>query len=424
MNQSASYGKSRFGANIRKFMKLEASAGLILMGAMLLAMIVKNSPLSPAYQALLLLEGEVRLGSLSIAKPLLLWVNDLWMAVFFFLVGMEIKREWIEGHLSDRSQIALPAIAAIGGIVVPTAIYSALNWGDPVAMQGWAVPTATDIAFALGVLALLGSRIPVSLKVFLMTLAVLDDLAAIVLIAVFYTTQLSLISLSLAGIAIAALVVLNRLGVTRIAAYIVVGIALWVFVLKSGVHATLAGVALAMAIPAKGRESQDEPPLRHLIHALHPWVAFAILPAFAFVNAGIDFGELRWDRLIGSVPLGIACGLLFGKQIGVFAFSWLTIKLGFAKLPAGSSWLQLYGIAVLCGIGFTMSLFIGSLAFAEGGAGYARADRFAIVASSLLAGILGYLLLRFGQTGSVTGERDTHGIRSDVGRDRLDAGHI
>ena len=322
------------------------------------------------------------------------------MAVFFFLVGMEIKREWIEGHLSDRSQIALPAIAALGGIVVPAAIYSVLNWGDPVAMKGWAVPTATDIAFALGVLALLGSRVPVGLKVFLMMLAVLDDLAAIVLIAVFYTTQLSFTSLLLAGTAIAVLVILNRIGVKRIAAFVLVGIALWVFVLKSGVHATLAGVALAMAIPAKSNAPREDPPLRHLIHALHPWVAFAVLPAFAFCNAGINFGELCWDSLTETEPLGIACGLILGKQIGVFTFSWLTIKLGLAKLPAGASWLQLYGIAVLCGIGFTMSLFIGSLAFAEGGAGYARADRFAIVASSLVAGVLGYLLLRFGRTGS------------------------
>lgn len=401
MNQSASYGKSRFGDNIRKFMKLEASAGLVLMGAMVLAMIVKNSPLSPAYQALLLLEGEVRLGSLSIAKPLLLWVNDLWMAIFFFLVGMEIKREWIEGYLADRSQLTLPAIAALGGIIVPGAIYASLNWGDAAALKGWAIPTATDIAFALGVLALLGSRVPVGLKVFLMTLAVLDDLAAIVLIALFYTENLSSTSLMLAGTALTGLIVLNRAGVTRIAAYIVVGIALWVFVLKSGVHATLAGVALAMAIPAKGRESQDEPPLRHLIHALHPWVAFAILPAFAFVNAGIDFGELRWDRALGPVPLGIGLGLFLGKQAGVFVFSWVTIRTGLARLPVGSSWLQLYGVAVLCGIGFTMSLFIGSLAFAEGGAGYARADRLAIVVGSVLSGIVGYAILRFGSSPSI-----------------------
>ena len=394
MNAPDSRGIERFGENIRAFMKLESSGGLILMAAMVLAMVVKNSPLSSSYQALLVLEGEIRLGGLSIQKPLLLWVNDLWMAIFFFLVGMEIKREWIEGHLSDRSQIALPAIAALGGIAVPASIYAAFNWGDPVALQGWAVPTATDIAFALGVLALLGSRVPVGLKVFLMTLAVLDDLAAIIVIAVLYTSQLSLSSLLLAGLAIAALVTMNRTGVVRIAAYVLVGIALWVFVLKSGVHATLAGVALAMAIPGKAKSPDEIPPLRHLIHVLHPWVAFGILPAFAFVNAGIDFGELKWERVLGSVPVGIALGLFLGKPIGVFAFSWATIKLGVARLPENSSWLQLFGVATLCGIGFTMSLFIGSLAFEGGGAGYARPDRFAIVAGSLLSAIVGYLVLR------------------------------
>ena len=409
MSSSAGQSIARFGDNIRRFIKLESSAGLILMAATILAMIVKNSPLATAYQSLLLLEGEVRFGSLAIQKPLLLWVNDFWMAIFFFLVGMEIKREWIEGYLSDRSQIVLPAIAALGGIAVPAAIYAVLNWGDPVTMKGWAIPTATDIAFALGVLALLGSRVPVALKVFLMTLAVLDDLAAIILIAVFYTTKLSLGSLLLASAAIAILVILNRAGVTRIAAFILVGVALWVFVLKSGVHATLAGVVLAMAIPAKGKEPGDMAPLRHLIHALHPWVAFAILPAFAFFNAGIDFGELRWGSLLEGVPIGIACGLFFGKQLGVFTFSWLTIKLGFAKLPAGSTWVQLYGISALCGIGFTMSLFIGSLAFAEGGSGYARADRFAIVAASLLAGVVGYLILRFCRTGPGDGTVSSHG---------------
>jgi NhaA family Na+:H+ antiporter len=409
MSNSAGQSIARFGDNIRRFIKLESSAGLILMAATILAMIVKNSPLATVYQSLLLLDGEVRVGSLAVQKPLLLWVNDFWMAIFFFLVGMEIKREWIEGYLSDRSQIVLPAIAALGGIVVPATIYAVFNWGDPVTMRGWAVPTATDIAFALGVLALLGSRVPVGLKVFLMTLAVLDDLAAIILIAIFYTTQLSMGSLLLASVAIAILIILNRAGVTRIAAFVLVGVALWVFVLKSGVHATLAGVVLAMAIPAKGKEPGDTPPLRHLIHALHPWVAFAILPAFAFCNAGIDFGELRWDRLLEGVPIGIACGLFFGKQLGVFTFSWLTIKLGFAKLPAGSTWVQLYGISALCGIGFTMSLFIGSLAFAEGGSGYARADRFAIVAASLLAGVVGYLILRFCRTGPGDGTVSSHG---------------
>ncbi len=389
-----------FGENIRRFLKLESAAGLVLIGATIAAMLVKNSSLSSAYQALLLLEGQLRVGTLSIEKPVFLWVNDLWMAVFFFLVGMEIKREFIEGYLSDRSQIVLPLIGAVGGIVVPASIYVMLNWGDPAALKGWAVPTATDIAFALGILALLGPRVPVALKVFLMTLAVLDDFAAIVVIAVLYTTQLSMSSLALAGTAAAVLLILNRAGVTRIAAYVLVGIALWVFVLKSGVHATLAGVVLAMAIPGKSATPGETPLLRHLIHALHPWVAFGILPAFAFVNAGIDFGELRWERMLGSVPLGIVMGLFLGKQFGVFAFSWAAIRFGFARLPDGVTWMQLYGVAALCGVGFTMSLFIGSLAFAEGGSGYARPDRFAIILASMLSGITGYLILRFNTRGS------------------------
>lgn len=389
---------SPFGENIRKFVSLEAAAGLVLLAAAVLAMLVKNSPLSETYQALLLLEGEVRLGGLKLEKPLFIWVNDLWMAVFFFLVTMEIKREAIEGYLSDRKQIVLPAAAAAGGIIVPAAIYVAANWGDPAALKGWAIPTATDIAFALGVLALLGPRVPVRLKIFLMALAVLDDLAAIVIIAVFYTTQLSTLSLSLASAAIVVLVTMNRLGVTRIAGYILVGAALWIFVLKSGVHATLAGVALALTIPATCKQADQAPPLRHLIHILHPWVAFGILPTFAFVNAGIDFSEMRIDRLLGSVPVGIALGLFAGKQLGVFAFAWAAIKLGFAKMPPETSWLQLYGVAVLCGIGFTMSLFVGGLAFADGGAGYARADRFAIIAASVLSGAMGYLILRWAAT--------------------------
>lgn len=383
-----------FGGNIRKFMKMEAAGGMVLLAAMVLAMLVKNSPLSGAYLGLLQLEGELRVGTFSLEKPVFLWVNDLWMAVFFFLVGMEIKREVLEGYLSDRRQLVLPATAALGGIIVPAAIYAWLNWGDPAAMKGWAIPTATDIAFALGILALLGSRIPVSLKVFLMTLAIIDDLAAIVIIAIFYTVQLSPLSLILAAVVIAALFTMNRRGVRRIDAYLIVGAMLWVLVLKSGVHATLAGVVLALAVPGDRIEGEEAPPLRYLIHALHPWVAFGILPAFAFVNSGIAFEEFNWNTIAGGVPLGIAAGLFFGKQAGVFLFAWLTIRLGLAKLPTQATWAQLYGIAVLCGIGFTMSLFIGGLAFAEGGAGYARADRLAIVAASILSGIVGYVILR------------------------------
>ena len=388
-----------FSEQIRRFMQTESSAGLVLMAATIAAMVVMNSPLSGAYESLLSLEGQIRIGGLSIEKPVFLWVNDLWMAVFFFLVGMEIKSEFIDGYLSDRSQLLLPMAAAVGGIVVPGGIYALLNWSNPVALQGWAVPTATDIAFALGVLALLGPRIPIGLRVFLMTLAVLDDLAAIVIIALLYTANLSLTALLLGGSAAVALLILNRTGVTRISAYVLVGIVMWVCVLKSGVHATLAGVLLALSIPARSQSPGHEAPLDELIHALHPWVAFGILPGFAFVNAGINFQDLHWDSMLAPVPLGIICGLLVGKQIGVFAFAWMTIKLGFAKLPERSSWVQLYGIAALCGIGFTMSLFIGSLAFEESGSGYEREDRFAIILASALSGVLGYLVLRYSGNG-------------------------
>lgn len=390
--------RARFSERIRHFMRLESSGGLVLMAVTVLAMIFKNSPLGDSYQSLLMLTGGAFVGSIKIEKPLFLWINDLWMAVFFFLVGMEIKRELIEGYLADRSQLVLPGLAALGGILVPAAIFTAFNYDDPVAMHGWAIPTATDIAFALGVLALLGNRIPVSLKVFLMTLAVLDDIAAIVIIALFYTGNLSVASLGLAGLAMSALFVLNRLRVQRIAAYVLIGIALWVCVLKSGVHATLAGIVLALAIPSASTDSDSESPLRRLIHGLHPWVAFGILPAFAFVNAGIDFSELDPGKLFKNLPLGVAAGLFFGKQLGVFSFTWLAIRLGFAKLPAYSTWLQVYGISILCGIGFTMSLFIGGLAFAEGGVGYARSDRLAIIAASLASGLVGYLVLRWAPT--------------------------
>ncbi len=398
--QKITAATSEFGGNIRKFLKLEAAAGLVLLAAAMLAMLTKNSPLSDVYQYLLLIEGEIRIGDLQVEKPLFLWVNDLWMTIFFFLVTMEIKREAIDGYLSDRSQLTLPALAAAGGIIVPAMIYVAFNWGNPAALKGWAVPTATDIAFALGIVALLGSRVPLSLKIFLMTLAVLDDLAAIVVIALFYTTTLSLVSLFLAAIGVTVLIALNRLGVTHVAGYILVGAALWICVLKSGVHATLAGVVIALAIPGRSLHPDRPAPLKQLIHMLHPWVAFGILPTFAFVNAGIDLSQVRFDRLLDPVPVGIALGLFAGKQLGVFGFAWVTVKLGFAKMPPGTTWVQFYGIAALCGVGFTMSLFIGGLAFAEGGAGYARVDRLAIIAASILSGITGYLVLRLHKASS------------------------
>jgi NhaA family Na+:H+ antiporter len=383
----------RVSEQLRAFIRLESAAGLVLMGAAVLGLVIDNSPLRAAYDALLSLEGEVRIGALAVEKPVLLWVNDLWMAVFFFLVSMEIKQETIDGYLSDRKGLILPAMAAVGGIAAPAAIFVAMNWGDAAALQGWAIPTATDIAFALGVLALLGRAVPPSLKVFLVTLAVLDDLAAIVIIAVFYSAQLAPLSLALAAIGIAALLVMNWLGVTRVAAYALVGIALWVCVLKSGVHATLAGVALGFAIP--GRAARGEAaPLKSLIHALHPWVAFGILPAFAFVNSGIDLATIDARTLQGGVPAGIALGLFIGKPLGVFALTWLTVKFGLAELPPQTRWLHVLGLAVLCGVGFTMSLFIGSLAYEEAGARYAGTDRLGIIVGSVASGIVGYWILR------------------------------
>jgi NhaA family Na+:H+ antiporter len=384
----------RLGDPLRDFIKLESAAGLVLMGAAVLGLLVQNSPLRGAYEALLGLEGEVRVGTLAVEKPVLLWVNDLWMAVFFFLVSMEIKHEALDGYLANRKGLILPAMAAVGGIVVPAAIFVAMNFGDPAALEGWAIPTATDIAFALGVLTLLGNAVPPALKMFLVTLAVLDDLAAIVIIALFYSAKLAPVSLALAGVGVAALVVMNRLGVRLVAAYVLVGIALWVCVLKSGVHATLAGVALGFAIPG-GRAAGGEPaPLKPLIHALHPWVAFGILPAFAFVNSGIDLGAIDASALRNGVPAGIALGLFIGKPLGVFLMTWLTVKLGLANLPPQTKWLHILGLAVLCGIGFTMSLFIGSLAYEEAGARYAGSDRLGIIIGSIAAGIVGYGILR------------------------------
>jgi len=322
-----------------------------------------------------------------------LWINDGLMAVFFFLVGLEIKREILEGELSNRAQIVLPAAAALGGIAVPATIYAALNWGDAHAMQGWAIPTATDIAFALGVLSLFGNRVPAGLKVFLLTLAILDDFAAILIIALFYSGDIALPSLAIAVAALAALCALNRRNVNTLAPYLLVGAVLWTAVLKSGVHATLAGVALAMFIPLRVPAGEHAPLLR-LERDLHPAVAFGILPLFAFANAGVALPDFSAATLLEPAPLGIAAGLLVGKQAGVFAMSWLTIRLGFAKLPDDTSWMMLYGVALLTGIGFTMSLFISSLAFEEGGLGYAVNDRIGILAGSLASAACGYLVLQ------------------------------
>jgi len=377
------------------FFKLEAAGGILLLIAAAAAMILKNSPLGDAYDHLLNLQIQIRVGVLDIDKPLFLWVNDGLMAIFFFTIGMEVKREILIGELSDLRQIILPGMAGFGGIIVPAFIYYLINSGDGLALQGWAIPTATDIAFALGILALVGNM-PTSLKLFLMTLAIIDDLGAIIIIAIFYTTNLSVGSLLVALTAIAGLVLLKLKGTMRAAPSILVGIVLWIAVLKSGVHATLAGVILGFFIPLGPRDAADDPesPLQSLLHGLHPYVAFGILPVFAFVNAGVSLENFRLASLLDPVPLGIMLGLIAGKQIGVFACAWITIKAGVASLPDKVSMTQLYGASVLCGVGFTMSLFIGGLAFEEVGVGYDRPDRLGIIAGSLGCGVLGYGLLK------------------------------
>jgi NhaA family Na+:H+ antiporter len=381
---------------LREFLKLESASGILLIVAGALAMVAANTPLADWYEALLATHFKVQFGAHALDKPLVVWVNDLLMAIFFLLVGLEIKREVVMGELADASKVALPAIAALGGMIVPAGIYAAVNWHDPVGIAGWAIPSATDIAFALGVLSLFGERVPVGLKVFLMTLAVLDDLGAIVIIALFYTSDLSAEALLFAGLAVVVLFALNRLGVRRIAPYILVGSVLWLCVLKSGVHATLAGVVTALFIPARDARDPEHPPLRKLQHSLHPWVAFGILPVFAFSNAGMHLEGLGLKDLLQPIPLGIMLGLFIGKQAGVFALAWAAVKLGIAKLPSGVDFRQVYGAAVLCGIGFTMSLFIGMLAFENAGGGEViLTARLGILVGSLISAVVGYVVLHF-----------------------------
>ena len=371
-----------------RFFQLEAASGLLLIAAAALALIVNNSPLSHYYTAFLDVPVAVQIGALQIAKPSLLWINDGLMALFFLLIGLEVKRELLEGQLSKPSQVVLPGAAAIGGMVVPALIYWFINKDYPDALGGWAIPMATDIAFALGVLALLGKRVPVSLKLFLMTLAIIDDLGAIIVIAVFYSSELSGVSLLLAAACLIALIAMNRMGVIKVAPYMIVGLILWVCVLKSGVHATLAGVTLAFCIPLRTKNSETSP-LMSIEHALHPWVAYAILPLFAFANAGVSLAGVSLHSFVSHVPMGIAAGLLIGKTLGVFGLTWIAIKTGMAALPAGANWGQVFGVAILCGIGFTMSLFVGSLAFVAG-SDYVGMDRMGILTGSILAALIGY----------------------------------
>jgi len=370
----------------------ETIGGVLLIIATLLAMLVANSPLRPWYDELLSLPIEIRVGTLAIAKPMLLWVNDGLMALFFLLIGLEVKREFLIGHLSSREQMVLPGLAAIGGMLVPALIYVAVTRDDPQALHGWAIPAATDIAFALGVLALLGERVPVSLKVFLMALAIMDDLGAIVIIALFYSGDLSTGMLTMAGVFLLVLVLLNLLQVARLSIYLAVGAALWFCVLKSGVHATLAGVAIALVIPLHARPD-GAALLERLEHSIHPWSTYFILPCFAFANAGISLAGMSFADLLEPVSLGIVLGLVIGKMVGVFGFSWLSIKLGLAGMPEHSNYAQLFGVSALCGIGFTMSLFIGGLAFEHSGTDYLLAYRVGILSGSLLAALFGLFLL-------------------------------
>jgi NhaA family Na+:H+ antiporter len=379
---------------ISGFFKLESAGGIILMLAAAVAMLLANTPLQSYYKLLLDTPVEIRISALEIAKPLLLWINDGLMAVFFFLVGLELKRELVEGELSNKRNIILPGVAAIGGMVLPTLIYAYFNNGDSAAMKGWAIPAATDIAFALGILSLLGSRVPSGIKVFLTSVAIFDDIGAILIIAFFYTSKISLPALLVAACCIPILFFLHKRGTESKSIYLLIGIILWVAMLKSGVHATLAGVIVAMFIPIKSKTEPDYSPLKSLEHDLHPVVAFFVLPVFAFANAGIRFVNIGIEHIFHAVPMGIALGLFIGKQAGVFGLSWLFIKLKLTSLPSGMSWKSLYGTALLCGVGFTMSLFIGSLAFEETGANLFFDERLGIILGSLVSGIIGYLVLR------------------------------
>ncbi len=380
--------RERLGA----LMQHDAAGGVLLMAAAAAALLLDNSPLAWLYDALLATPLAIQVGALEIDKPLLLWINDGLMAVFFFLIGLEIKRELLQGHLSSWRNAAMPLAGALGGMAAPALIYIAINHGSPSALNGWAIPAATDIAFALGVLALLGSRVPTALKIFLMALAVLDDLGAIMIIAVFYTAQLSLTSLALAAACAIILILFNFMGLRRIAPYLLVGIVMWVCVLKSGVHATLAGVIVALTIPLSGHDSTAGSPLRRLEHALHPWIAFGVMPIFAFANAGVALGGLTLADLLAPIPLGIALGLFLGKQAGILGFLWLAVRCGVCRLPDELNWMHIYGAALLAGIGFTMSLFIGTLAFPS--VEHATAIRLGVLTGSILSGLAGYAVLR------------------------------
>lgn len=379
-------------AIIRKFLRLEAAGGLLLIIAAIVALIMANSPLQGLYQQFLDIPISIKISTLELDKPLMLWINDFLMAIFFLVVGLEVKRELLEGSLAGRDKAIFPAIAALGGMLAPALIYLLFNGADDVTRQGWAIPAATDIAFALGVMALLGKRVPTELKVFLLALAIIDDLGVIVIIAFFYTSSVSMMALGLAALCIALLIIMNWRRVENTAAYLVIGLVLWVCILKSGVHATLAGVIVGFLIPLRG--TNDTKPSEELEHVLHPWVAYLILPIFAFANSGVQLGGITLDGLMSPLPLGVAAGLLIGKPLGIFLFSWVSVKLGFAKLPESINLKQVFAVSVLCGIGFTMSIFITGLAFDGLDDSYSTYSRLGILIGSTLAAFLGYFLLK------------------------------
>jgi len=390
---------------VKRFLKLESAGGIVLIGAAVIAIVVANSPAQNLYRTFLDVPIAISIGDFGLSKSVLLWINEGLMAVFFLLIGLELKREVLQGEMSSPSQIVLPGLAALGGMVIPATIYIIFNWGDPVALKGWAIPAATDIAFALAVLMLLGSRIPIALKVFLTAVAVFDDLGAIIIIGLFYTSDLSTMMLWAASIPLAILIVLNMAGVTRLTPYLLGGIVIWICVVKSGVHATLAGALLGLLIPLKTKDMTEISPLRYLENSLHPWVAYCVLPLFAFANAGFSVEGMSAGTILQPIPLGIVLGLFLGKQLGVFGFAWAAIRFGLARLPDESNLLAIYGIAILTGIGFTMSLFIGTLAFPD--PQYAPAIRLAVMTGSVCSAIVGYIILLFALPPPTTVEGDT-----------------
>jgi NhaA family Na+:H+ antiporter len=379
---------------LTEFFRLQSAGGIMLMFAAALAMILANSPASHVYEAFLHMPMSIGVGTFQMDEPAEFWINDLLMAVFFLLVALEIKREALCGQLSSRDQMMLPMLCAIGGVLVPAGLYWVVNHGEAVAMRGWAIPTATDIAFALGILALLGSRVPFGMKLLLSTIAVVDDLVAILIIAVFYTHELAIGMLVWAAAGVGLMLLLNGRGVTRLWPYLLLGAVVWYFVLKSGVHATLAGVVTGLLIPLKGRDEKATSPLETLEHALHPWVAYVILPLFAFTNAGLSLSELSMSDVVAPVPLGIGLGLVLGKPIGIVATAMITSAIGLTKYPAGMDFKSMLGLGMLCGVGFTMSLFITNLAFTTVGNHLVEAAVLGVLCGSLLSAILGWLWLR------------------------------